>query len=108
MPFQTAEILYCLTPADHLTTVLREGLLPRNDYFKELHAVVMAYSKDPLYEPVHLFSQAGFRKQGLEIIRLHICTNNKLFRSLFPNMTYQVISLEPIIAGDIVKIERIS
>jgi hypothetical protein len=107
MPFQTSEILFCLTPAAHLETVLHEGLLPHDDYFSDIHAIVLAYSKDPLYGPVHTFSVEGFRRQGLEMIRLHICTANRLYRSLFPNRTYQVISMDPISSGDIVKIEKL-
>lgn len=107
MPFRTSEILFCLTTADHLETVIREGLVPRIDYFEDLRAVVLAYSKDPLYGPVHMFSVEGFKKQGLKMIRLHICTNNQLYRSLFPNRTYQVVSLDNISAGDIIKIEKL-
>lgn len=107
MPFRTAEILYCLTPAEHLDKVLREGLFPSYGYLEEIKAIVLAYSKDPLYGPVHDFSVEGFRRQGHEMVRLHICTMNQLFRSLFPNLTYQVISLDKISSSDIVKIEKL-
>jgi hypothetical protein len=107
MPFRTTEILYCLTPAKHLETVLREGLMPRLDFFDDFAAIVLAYSRDPLYEPVHAFSVEGFRRKGEAMTRLHICTENQLYRSLFPNRTYQVISLSLIRPSDIMKIEKL-
>jgi hypothetical protein len=107
MPFRTTEILYCLTPAQHLETVLREGLLPRVDFFEDFPAIVLAYSRDPLYGPVHMFSIEGFKRKGEVMTRLHICTENQLYRSLFPNRTYQVISLSLIRPSDILKIEKL-
>lgn len=108
MPFQTTEILYCLTPADQVERITREGLLPHNDFYADLPAVILAYSKDPLYSFVYEFSKAGFKKQGIPIVRLHIRTANPLYRSLFPNTTYQVISLQPIAPVDIIETEKIS
>lgn len=107
MPFLTTEILYCITPAEYVETVLQEGLKPRNDYFVDFKAIVLAYSKDPVYQKVHEFSVAGFHRQGMQMVRLHICTMNNLYRSLFPNRTYQVISLDPIQPSEVVKLEKL-
>lgn len=105
MPFRTSEILYCLTPAEYVDTVIREGLVPRFAQYPGLKAILMAYSKDPLYEPVYRFAAEGFMRQGQPIVRLHITTGNNLYRSLLPNRTYEVMSLDPIIPSDIVNIQ---
>ena len=106
MPFRTDEILYCLTPLEHVEVVLKQGLLPRVE-FLEFPAVSMAYSVDPLYEPVHRFSVEACKRAGEPVARLHIRTKNALYRSLFPNRTYQIISLDPIKPSDIVHIETV-
>ena len=106
MPFRTTEILYCLTPAEFVDTVAKEGLVPRSDFLPGLNTVLMAYSMDPLYEPVYRFAIEGYRRQGQGIVCLHIATNNTLYRSLLPNRTYDILSLDPIDPSEIVQIQR--
>lgn len=93
--------------AEDVDRVLNEGLVPGLGYYPDVRAIILAYSVDPLYEPVYAFAIEGFKRQGHKVVRLHISTTNSLYRSLLPNRTYEIMSLDVINPTDIASVEHI-
>ncbi len=110
-PFKTADTLYHLTTASNIEDIQAHGLLPRDPnpkHWKGMRAIFMAYPKDPLYIETQKNVLAHVKEKGEELIRLHIKTNNNLYKSTDPERTFQVISLDPIPARDIIRYELVT
>jgi hypothetical protein len=109
--FQTDDELYHLTTITNLDSIRKQGLLPRDPrpkYWEGMEAVFMAYPKDPLYGETQSNVRAHVGEKGKKLVRLHIRTKNQLFKSIDPERTFQVISLDPIFPKDIIKYELVN
>lgn len=108
-PFQTSDILYTLVLSDNLTTVLNEGLIPREmliSFGERVRAVVLTYAADPTHTHSHNQNILQLKRDGYDVLRLHIRTDKMLYRSLHPERSFQVLSFESLQPSEIVKIER--
>lgn len=109
-PFNTDEILYHLTTAENLIKIKESGLAPKDPspkYWGGMKAIFMAYPDDPLYEKTQKNVLAHVKEKHKSLVRLHIKTKNNLYKSVDPERTFQVISLDPIPTSDIVRIEEL-
>ena len=107
-PYVADHILLHLTTAVYLDSIMAHGLLPRDPttrHWAGTEAVWTSHPLDPLHESQMRDIHAHVASKGAEFILLHIRTNNQLFRSIDPERTNQVISLDPIAPSDIVRIE---
>lgn len=109
VPYTSDKVLFHLTTADGLAGIKELGYIeprdpvPRN--WAGMRAIFMADSEDPIYEQSLPNVLAHARKKGDHLIRLHVKTKNKLYRSTDPERTFQIMSLEPLELNDIVEIE---
>lgn len=101
--------LYHLTTKQGLEGIKQIGHIeprdpaPRN--WAGMKAIFMADPDDALYQDSLPNVLAHARKKGDHLYRLTIKTNNQLYRSLDPERTFQVMSLDPIKYEDILDVE---
>ena len=109
--FTTDGVLYHLTSRDSLEEVRRLGHLEPRDpapkYWAGMRAVFMADPTDPRYEQTLPDVLEHVRSKDEALVRLHIKTHNQLWKSNDPKRTFQVMSLEPITAEDIIEVEEL-
>ncbi len=110
-PLKSKGTLYHLTTKQNLARIKQYGFLkpqdPNPKYWSGMKAVFMADPKDPLYKQTLNDVKDHVKSKHNDLIRLHIRTNNQLYKSLDPKRTFQVASLEPIKISDIVYIETV-
>lgn len=107
-PYNTKSILYHLTSVDSLEQIVSRGLEPRDPYpnhWAGMKAIFMALPDDSLFKETQKYVAKHVAEKGKDLVRLHIKTQNGLFRSTDPRRTFQVISLEQIAPAEIIKIE---
>ena len=104
-PFQTGQTLYHITTRQNVQSIKRHGLEPRDPFprpWAGMKAVYLADPAEPAFESAKPHVVAHVREKGEEPVLLKIRTNNRLFKSAGPTRLFQVISLDPVPAGDIV------
>ena len=110
-PYQTNKTLFHLTTLANWEAITRLGYLeprdpsPRN--WAGMKAIFMADPDDPLYPSSLPHVLAHVKKKEEELVRLHIQTSNQLYRSIDPERTFQVASLDPIPIDQVIDVEPI-
>ena len=105
------KVLYHLTTEVNLRNILKMGYLeprdpaPRN--WAGMKAIFMADPDDPKYEASLKNVFAHVKKKHKKITRLHIKPLGRLYKSIDPSRTFQVISLRPIPVENILEIEKV-
>jgi hypothetical protein len=108
-PFRTKAILHHLTTVDNVAAIMQHGIESRDPspkYWAGIAGIWMSYPRDPLYKINFEHIRAHVKVKGETLVRLHIRTRNDLFRSTDPQRTNQVLTLDPILPKDIVKVEQ--
>lgn len=109
-PYKTEGVLYHLTPKKNLEDIKSHGGLDPRDpspkHWAGMTAVFLADPSDPLYEKTLPDVLQHVKDKHEEVVRLHIKTNNDLFKSVDPRRTFQVISLGKISFDDIIEVEE--
>jgi len=72
-----------------------------------MEAIFLADSDDPLYADSLKHVLVHVKEKQENLLRLHIQTKNKLYKSTDPARTFQVMSLDPIRVEDIIEVERL-
>ncbi len=111
VPADTLGQLIHHTTAASLVAIERAGFIEPSDpspkHWGGLVAVFMADSTDPLYVRALTDVLGHVREKDDALVRLHIRTENALYRSVDPKRTFQVISLDPLNFGDVLRVELI-
>ena len=110
-PYKTDEILYHLTTKENFGDIKKMGHIEPRDpspkHWAGMQAVFLAEPNDPLYAESLKHVLAHVKEKHEELLRLHIKTNNNLYKSTDPARTFQVASLTPISLEEIVEIEKV-
>ncbi len=110
-PFATKGVLYHLTTKENFESIKKlwhlEPRDPSPKYRAGLKAIFLADPTDPLYHETLKNVLAHVKEKHEHLLRLHIKTDNKLYKSIDPERTFQVVSLKPILFEQIVKIEEL-
>ncbi len=104
-PYQTQNLLHHITTKKNVDSIRRHGLEPRDPSprpWAGMKAVYMAEPNDPLYDKSEQAVLGHVRKKGENPVLLQIKTNNKLYKSIEPGRTFQVISVDHIGPEEIV------
>ncbi len=110
-PYESNKTLFHLTTINNLEEIKKAGYVeprdpaPRN--WAGMKSIFMADPDDPIYHDSLPNVLAHAKKKGDQLVRLHINTKNRLYRSIDPERTFQVMSLDPISVDDITDIEEV-
>lgn len=110
-PYVGQKILFHLTTGPNWESIKSSGWIEPRDpaprRWAGMSAVYMSDPDDPIYfEQIHGVLN-HVRTKHDKCFRLHIKTDNHLYKSIESERTFQVISLEPISASQIVKVEEL-
>lgn len=110
-PYQTSNILHHITLKKNVEAIEKHGLEPRDPSprpWAGMKAIFMGEPKDPLYIKSEQAVLDHVRKKGEQPMLLHIKTNNKLYKSIEPKRTFQVISVDPIAPTEIIQYQDLN
>lgn len=111
IPCETNKVLFHLTTKANFENIKEVGHLEPRDpspkYWSGMKAIFLADPDDPLYADSLRHVLAHVKEKHEELLRLHIRTKNKLYKSVDPERTFQVMSLEPIDTREIVAVEAL-
>lgn len=97
------------TTTANLAAIERDGFIEPRDpspkHWAGLVAVFMADATDALYGPALVDVLGHVREKDEKLVRLHIRTENPLYRSVDPKRTFQIVSLDPIAFSDVTDVE---
>jgi len=112
VPFQPHAVLEHTTTQGNWEQIKASGYLEPRDpspyTWAGMRAVFLSDTLDPLYPSRIPRVLAHVRKKGGPLVRLLIRTEHTLFKSLDPERTAQVISLQPIPLSAVVRVEAIA
>lgn len=109
--YVTDTILNHISLHKNIAAIKRNGLEPRDPFprpWAGMKAIFMGEPTDPMYSRSEQAVIEHVKKKGERPILLHIKTRNRLYKSVEPRRTFQVISVDPIRPEEIVDFEELA
>ena len=111
-PYKGAGMLDHTTTLENWKHIQASGFLEPKDpsphHWSGIRAVFLSDTQDPLYAARIPRVQAHVRKKGGDLVRLFLAPREReLFKSTDPERTSQVISLDPILVSEVIRVEEI-
>ncbi|MDP2676097.1 MAG: hypothetical protein Q8O83_00195 [bacterium] len=111
-PYKTQKTLFHLTTKINFKNIKKIGHIEPRDpspkHWSGMKAIFLSDPDDSLYADSLKHVLAHVKEKHEELLRLHIKTNNELYKSNDPKRTFQIISLDRINIKEIIKIEILS
>ncbi|HEX7259823.1 MAG TPA: hypothetical protein VF272_02725 [Candidatus Saccharimonadia bacterium] len=105
-PYKTNNLLHHITIEKNIEVIRETGLEPRNPHprpWTAMKAIFMGEPGDPLFAKSEQAVIKHVADKGDNPVLLKIRTKNKLYKSVEPKRTFQVISLDPIAPEEVVE-----